>query len=71
MQNKINSKSKGCPTRAAGVYNPITVAETSASLGGDFIAGSILEFVSGVGEVKLAYDAEILLLSYGVCLYSH
>jgi len=55
---------------ASGVYSPIAVAETSATLGGTAVGGA-LEFFSGLLELKLAYDAEIYVLSYGVCLYTH
>ena len=52
---------------AASVYNPIAVAETSASLGGSAVAGGLLEIFSGIAEAKLIYDTGIFVGAFAVC----
>ena len=49
---------------ASGVYNPITLVETSSTT----VGGEIIGFLGGLAEAKLAYDALIFGLSAGVCL---
>ena len=54
---------------AAGVYNPIAVAETSASLGGSTVAGGLLEIFSGIAEAKLIYDTGVFVGAFAVCAF--
>ena len=61
----------GLPVSAtAGVYNPITLSEATATLGGAVpeIAAAA-ELALGVGELKLAIDAGVFLAALGYCAF--
>jgi RHS repeat-associated protein len=52
---------------APGVYNPITVGETTLTLGGETVASTALEWLSGVGEAKLLWDSGVFVGAFVVC----
>ena len=61
----------GLPVSAtSGVYNPITLGETTATLGGAIpeIAAAAEVFL-GVAELKLAIDAGVFLAALGYCAF--
>ena len=61
----------GLPVSAtSGVYNPITLSESTATLGGAFPEIAFgAEFALGVGELKLAADAGVFLAALGYCAF--
>jgi RHS repeat-associated protein len=61
----------GLPVSAtSGIYNPITLSESTATFGGAFPEIAFgLEFALGVGELKLAADAVVFLAAFGYCAF--
>ncbi len=54
----------------SGVYNPITLGESAATLGGAFPEIALAaEFALGVGELKLGADAIVFLAAFGYCAF--
>jgi hypothetical protein len=50
-----------------GVYNPLSVGETTLTLADNTVASGFLDFLSGVGEAKLLWDAGVFVGAFIVC----